>query len=322
MFATSHHLAKLSPAQLGNLDQSDEYRHLIAGFSPGSTVRMTDMMPRDMILVTDMYQTTLRPLDGGLALYGLQRDGSDMVVTAICRSAEHDSDFDDASVVLLRTALPHLVAVTAIAGRMERDRHNRECARDALDIVADGVIVLDVAGHVIQANAAAEALLVRGDRVRRVRTGIVATERADDRRLQRAIETARMFGHGFDEHEKAAAAARPFQVVIGRCRPGWPLIATVTPADRASGRLRNGDVVVHLRDPGKASCLSIAALRAELGLTLREATLVSELAAGATLVQAASHMEISPGTARQYLKTIFLKAGVGGQTDLLRLVSR
>ena len=64
------------------------------------------------------------------------------------------------------------------------------------------------------------------------------------------------------------------------------------------------------------------ALRSGLGLTQREAMLVRELAAGVTLVMAASHMEISVGTARQYLKMIFLKTGVGGQADLLRLVSR
>lgn len=322
MFATSHHLADVPPSRLGNLDQSDEYRQLISSFSPGSTVRITDMMSRDMILRSDMYQTTLRPLDGGLALYGFQRDGADTIVTALCRSAAQDSDFDDDGVALLRTALPHLVAVTAIAGRMERDRRDGERAWDALDIVQDGVIVLDVAGRVIQANAAAEVLLMHGDRIRRTRSGISATVRADDLRLQHAIDTVRTFDRGFDMDIKAVAAGRPFQVVLGRRTAGWPLIATITPADRASNRLRYGEIVVHLRDSGDSSCLSIAALRTELGLTPREAILVGELAAGATLTQAATHMEISSGTARQYLKTIFLKTGVSGQADLLRLVSR
>lgn len=94
------------------------------------------------------------------------------------------------------------------------------------------------------------------------------------------------------------------------------------PADRTSGRLEAGAIVVHLRDPSNPSCLSMAALRSELGLTLREATLVRELAEEATLVQAAGRMAISTGTARQYLKAVFLKAGVGGQANLLRLVAR
>ena len=322
LFATSHHLASVAPAQLGKLDQSDEYRQLLASCSAGSALRMTDMVPRDAILSTAMYQTTLRPLDGGLAVYGLQRDGADMVVTAICRSAAHDPDFDDDGVALLRAALPHLVAVTAIAGKMERERRAGRRIRDALDIVADGVVVLNVAGQVVEANAAAEALLACGDRIRRAHGGIAATGGADDLRLQQAIQAVRTFDRGFDAHDQAVAAGRPFQVVIGRRTPGWPLIATVMPADRTTGRLRDGAVVVHLRDPGAPSCLSVAALRSELGLTAREATLVGELAGGATLVEAAGRMEIATGTARQYLKTIFLKTGVGGQAELLRLVSR
>ena len=216
LFATSHHLAGVAPAHFGNLDQSDEYRQLVSSCSSGSTVRMTDMMPRNMIVGTDMYQTTLRPLDGGLALYGLQRDGPDMVVTAICRSAACDPDFDDDGVALLRTAMPHLVAVTVIATRMERERSAGQRARDALDIIEDGVIVLDAAGRVIQANAAAETFFEHGDRIRCVGGKIAATERADDLRLQHAIHTVRTLDRGFDAYERAAAAGQPFQVVIGR----------------------------------------------------------------------------------------------------------
>lgn len=322
MFATSHHLAAVGLGQLRNLDQSDEYRQLISSCSTGSVMRMTDMVAREVILSTEMYQAMLRPLDGGLAIYGLQRDGSDLVVTAICRSAAYDPDFDDDGVALLRAALPHLVAVTAIAGRMERERRDGQHIRDALDIVEDGVLALNAVGQIVEANAAAEALLACGDRIRRVRTGIAATERSDDLRLQHAIHAVRTFDRGFDAHDRAGAAGRPFQIVIGRRTPGWPLIATVMPAGRTSNGMRGDAVVVHLRDPGDPSCLSAATLRSELGLTAREAVLVRELAAGASLVQAANKMEISTGTARQYLKMIFLKTGVGGQADLLRLVSR
>lgn len=321
LFATSHHLAALPPSQFGNIDQSDEYQQLLSTGSGGSVVRTTDMVPRDMILSSSMYQRMLRPLDGGLAVYGLQRDGADMVVTAICRSAASDPDFDDDSVVLLRTALPHLVAVTAIAARMERQRLDGQRARDALDMVGDGVIVLNTAGRVIHVNAAAEGMLVRGDRVRRVRTGIAATTRADDLRLQQAIDAVRTFDRGFDDHDKAVSVRQPFQVILGRRTPGWPLVATVMPAAGMSG-WHDGAVFVHLRDPGDRSCLSMVALRSELGLTQREAMLVRELAAGATLAQAATSMAISTGTGRQYLKTIFLKTGVSGQADLLRLISR
>lgn len=320
MFATSHHLASIAQDQFSNLNRSDEYRQLVASLSTGSVIRMTDMVARDDILRSEMYQKTLRPLDGGLAIYGLQLDESDIVVTAICRSAARESDFDDESVALLRVALPHLVAVIGIATRMGHERRSGRSARDALDIVDDGIIVLGGKGQVLHVNSTANALLDCGDRIRRSGTGVTATERADDLRLQRAILVVRGFDHGFDGHDKAVAAGQPFQVLIGRRTPGWPLIATVMPASQTLGRLQESEIVVHLRDPGNGSCLSLASLKSELGLTPREATLVHELADGASLTRVASKMEISIGTARQYLKTVFLKTGVGSQADLLRLV--
>lgn len=70
---------------------------------------------------------------------------------------------------LLRVALPHFVAATAIAGKIDRERGDGQCLRDALDIIEDGLIVLNAASQVIHTNAAAEALLACGDRVRHVR---------------------------------------------------------------------------------------------------------------------------------------------------------
>lgn len=322
MFATSHHLASVSASQFDGLDRSDEYRQLVASVPAGSAFRITDIMPRHEIVRTAMYQATLRPLDGGLAVYGLQRDASDMVVTAVCRSAAADPDFEDDAVALLAAALPHLVTITAIAGRLAQDRLAGQRIRDALDMVADGVIVLDPDGRIRHVNAAADASLTRGDRIRRSRTGIVAANRADDLRLQRAIGAVRSFQGGFDDCERAAAATAPFQVMLGRGFPGWPLVANVMPGDRLSGASFGGGIVVQLRDPGTVACLSPSSLVSELGLTHREAQLVQELARGATLTRSAANMDISTGTARQYLKTIFLKACVDGQTELLRLVSR
>jgi len=319
MLATSHHLASVSPARLGNLNQSDEYRQLLSTVAVGSAVRLTNMVPRDAILHTEMYQTTLRSLDGGLAVYGLQSDGPDMVVTAICRSAALDPDFDDDGVALLRAVLPHLVAVTGIAARMENERRDKSMARDALDTVKHGIVVLGEDKLVLHVNAAAEALLVRGDRVRRSRAKLIAADHTEDFRLQSAIDAVLTFDRCFDMHHKAAAARTPFQVVLGRRTPGWPLIATAVPAGRTG---LQGVVVVHLRDPATSACLSRASLKTEFGLTPREATLVCELADGATLIQSASQMEISAGTARQYLKTIFLKTNVTSQSQMLRLVCR
>lgn len=206
---------------------------------------------------------------------------------------------------------------------MQHERKISRCLTDALDVVHDGVIVLRGNGSLVHANAAAEALLARGDRLRRFADGVVASNPCDNRKLQHAIHATRMHGGVVQKKSGDACAASPPTIVIGRHRRGWPLVVTVLPARHAILADRDSQaVMLYVVDPNHALLMTAHTLREEFGLTPREASLTSRLAQAASLTEAARELGISVGTARQYLKAIFEKIGVHSQAELLRVVRR
>lgn len=320
---TSHHLSADHLVSLECISLSTEYAQVMASVPPGAFSRMTSLQSRQQLGRSQTYQQALRPLDGGLAACGLRFDGADLMVAAVCRSLRSDPDFDDEALALLELCLPHLMAVMALGGRMEQERSLGRSALDALDIVQDGVIILGAHGATSHVNPVAEAMLARGDRLRRSRHGVVADDPADDRKLQQAIQAARRMPRGRGGDRGPNGVALMPRVVLGKRRPGWPLVATVLPAHHAMlGGCDTCDVMLHLVDPGSALCLPLRTLRGEFGLTAQEAALTWQLAQGATLPESARALGISPGTARQYLKVVFQKVGVNSQADLLRVVRR
>lgn len=312
---TSHHLNSLDLSGLHSISRAPEYVQLFQRSPSGSYLRMTALASRKQLARSDTYQQTLRSLDGGLAVCGFQQHGADLVVSAVCRSLVSDADFDDAAIAMLDQCLPHLIAITTMAARMERERKLSRCLTDALDVVHDGVIILSANGSVAHANAAAEALLARGDRLRRTADGVVASNLCDDRKLQRAIYATRV-GVG-------VGTVSPPTIVIGSHRRGWPLVVTVLPARHAILADRDLQaVMLYVVDPSQAFAMTAQTLSEEFGLTPREASLTSQLAHAASLTEAACELGISAGTARQYLKAIFEKIGVHSQVELLRVVRR
>lgn len=319
--ATSHHLTAGDLAGFNDVSASTEYRQVLATTREGSFSRITGLISRRQLARSDMYQHALRPLDGGLSAFGVRVDGDEVVISNFCRSLSSDRDFDDDALTMLGLCLPHLVAVGTLAGRMESERRMSQSAFDALDIVQDGVIMIGGHGTVTHANAAAEATLARGDRLRRWRNGILATDSSDDKKLQQTIQAARMTRLGSPAHGWTTNPSLLPKVVLGKHRPGWPLVVTVLPAHQAIlGGCDPRDIMLHVVDSANAFCLPPSVLRDEFGLTVREADLTWQLAQGLTLPESARVLEISVGTARQYLKIIFNKVGVNSQTELLRVV--
>lgn len=315
---TSHHLASLARAELESIRQLPEYEQMVSTVGAGSVVRMTDIVTRPEILQSALYQKLLRPLDGGLAVMGLHFDGAELVMTAICRSAARDRDFDEATMAVIRACQPHLLAVAGISRKLQQEVSDLRGALDALDSVTDGILLLRANGALMKVNAAAHFMLERRDRVGRSKDGVVAIDRSEDSRLQQAISRVSKS----DYHEDASATGSPTQIAIRGGRAGWPLIATVMSAKPIADELSERSVLIHLADSSKAVCLPRETLRRELGLTSREASLTQHLAGGATLSEVASDLDISTGTARQYLKSIFDKLDVHSQADLLRIVRR
>lgn len=320
---TSHPLADEACHIFAEVHLEQDYQRMASAVRSGTVVRMTSFLPREDILRHDVYERLLRPIDGGIAALANYPDGEGSVETAICISASRGIDFSDADLALLNLCLPHLVAITGIARRMRDLDGSRSMARDVFDLTGDGVVALDRNGRIVEANANADTLLVRGDRIRYGTGGIAAVDPDDDRRLRAAIRSVEASCVARGRVADPAATTQPTQVVLNRSRIGWPLVVTVLPARAALLSDRSAaTVVLHLDDVGTARTLSPETLRREFGLTPREAALALRLADGDALQDAARGLGLSIGTARQYLKIVFDKVGVHGQGALLRTIRR
>lgn len=177
----------------------------------------------------------------------------------------------------------------------------------ALDRLALGVIVVDAEARVLFMNQSGRDIVAdrdglfvgpKGD----CRAGLPA----ETRRLHEAIRAVAATGEG----DAVAVSRRSPE------RSHSILVAPLAGANADGVR----KVVLYVNDPERHPLPPPAHLAQVLALNPAEARLIHSLAAGSTLEEAAALSGITTGSARTYLKRIFLKTGTSRQVDLVRLV--
>lgn len=182
---------------------------------------------------------------------------------------------------------------------------------------ADAVILIDGSGRVALASEAADRIVARADGLvithRRLRASARASGVALDRLLSatlRAGDTGRAGG----------------SVSLPRPSGKRPLVLTVTPLLGREGPFAafRPAAIVRIIDPDMGPPpAATARWRAAFGLTPAETRLVVELITGeGTLRQAADRLGIAYSTARVHLASIFAKAGVSSQAQLVQLLTK
>jgi DNA-binding CsgD family transcriptional regulator/PAS domain-containing protein len=222
----------------------------------------------------------------------------------------------DREVALMRLLAPHLRRAVAIGDLLDMRTLEADALRGAVDGLSVGIGVVAADGAILHANAAARAMMA-GEGPLRSDRGRLAARRADaTAELLAAIGTA-----GRDD---AALGGRGIGVVLGSAaRAEAPAVAHVLPL--TGGALRPGLVpraaAAVFVTPAAAQSPLAAAARA-LGLTPAETRLLERLAGGATLAEAATALGIAETTAKAHLRSLFEKAGVHRQAELIALVAR
>lgn len=183
----------------------------------------------------------------------------------------------------------------------------------ALDLSAVGIIMLDRAGEAIFVNRAAAALLAAGDGLRRTERSVGATDLASAVRLQVAVD--HMLGLDGTEPVREAPI-----VALKRQDGKRPLIVAVLPLQPGLAEPDDPAVLLQVLDPAADIRHLLDPICRLHALSPVETRLVSELATGATLCEAAKALRIREPTARSYLKQIFVKTDTRRQADLVRLM--
>ena len=182
----------------------------------------------------------------------------------------------------------------------------------AFDHLGYGALLVDRDGQVLGLNSQAKDHL--GLSIQVVHGQLTAGDRAATERLQQLI--ASVAAH--DE----AGPANPPAVVLSRPR-GRPVVAYISPVPKnLRGAPGAGEGIVLLVDPQTERETPDALLQQAFGLTPAETRLALGLVNGHGLQSLAQLHNLSVGTLRVRLKSIFAKTNTKRQSELLMLIAK
>ncbi|MBV6416415.1 MAG: hypothetical protein CMLOHMNK_00976 [Steroidobacteraceae bacterium] len=237
----------------------------------------------------------------------------------LCRGVE-SRNFEADTYRLVETLVPHLRQAIEIFDRLHGLRVEEIEFHDALDQLAVASFLLDSQLRVVQPNSCAASLLAAGEGMM-VRNGrLVLSDGNAQQQLKAILERARV-ASGPPE---GGPTCLPEVIVIARKTGAPPLALAVRPL-RSPAELRADHVpvvAVYASAGGPQGMVPPATVRQLLGVTPAEAELATRLAGGATIDEAARDLRISRATARTQLYSIFRKAGVRRQSELIALIAQ
>lgn len=233
-----------------------------------------------------------------------------VIATASIERTHTKQLFEEDEKQRLAPYVPHIKRALQLRLRHQAARRDGVHAL-ALDALAFGAVVADQAGHVVAANAAAEALeragsgLKLGSRQR----PIEALRSVESRRLLRLI------------HEAATGGAGGvMRLSDGNGAPS--LLVLVTPLPRgayaASGK---GHALVTLRAASDSPAFNEAMLSALFGLSPAQAAIAYAIYRGRSPEEIAAERGVKISTLRTHLGEIFQRTGAESQRDLMRLLA-
>ena len=221
--------------------------------------------------------------------------------------------FTDAEQLRFRGVARHLERGVDVARQLALKESRAGNALGLLESLNFGIVFLDDALQVMQANRFAETLFHAdgGLSVRKRELG--ATHRADNRSLSAMLHASLAVHLGLSTN-------LPPPLAVRKAGEGRPLQVTAVPLLRRTGNpflLRQAALIVMISDPALEAGVPTRWLHERYGLTDTESRLVQELIGGAKLREAAEQHTLSYETARWYMKIIYKKTGTSGQAQLI-----
>jgi DNA-binding CsgD family transcriptional regulator/PAS domain-containing protein len=274
------------------------------------------LCPEDLLVRSEFYNDWLEPQGmyqgAGATIF---KNGPLSSIISIFRPRKAER-FDGAEVGLLRILLPHLQRAFQLHNRIQGLERNGAAAADALDLLEQGVVLLDAKGCVLLVNRAADAILAAKKALRLTPHGLVAAVASENRQLSRLIQGAIATG-------KRVGLDAGGAMVVSRDGQRAPLHVLIAPLGTKTIHL-GGDVpvaAIFISDPEHKPASNGALLVQLFGLTRAEARLAEILAAGESLLDAAQKLGVAQSTVRSQLKSIFGKTNTNRQSQLVSVLA-
>jgi DNA-binding CsgD family transcriptional regulator len=197
-------------------------------------------------------------------------------------------------------------------------------ARDlagALERIGTGMVILARDGRIVEANAAARAMLARGDALASVSGRLQALDRTAQRALERAVAA-------LPQRDEATGIPNAGDVIAlprvgGAAISARPLFARVVPIGigSAAGHPLSASALVLLSDPEDRPRAPAHVLAGLFGLTPGEARVAQAAGTGLSPVDIAEQLAMTRESVRTYMKRVMAKTEVHSQAALVRLLS-
>ena len=279
-----------------------------------------DFLPRDAVVRTEFYNDFLRPqgiqssMMIGLAVRGLE--------TCVMNINHVSGAFEASKIALAHRLHPHLRRAFALSCVLGDASETNGIAGEGASInalaVLDGIqhaiLLVDAAGRVCHANAAAAVLTGATSGVRIDNGYLCAADCTSARRLSAAIGLATVR----DAELRGGASVK-----IARL-DGFALHALVTP-------LRSGDqgvfatvplAMVAISDPDAMRTTAADRIRAIHGLTPAETRVAMALLDGCSPREASVRLGVSFQTVRNQLQALYDKTATSRQSALVLLLAK
>jgi DNA-binding CsgD family transcriptional regulator len=264
---------------------------------------------------TEFYNDWVRPqgFHATLACYVLKEGATSGVVSVARRAGKGEFERGEVE-AFTHTIAPHLRRAAQMQVRLMRAELHRAGSAEAMDRLADAIILLGADGRVLHANRAAQELLRAGNGLQLGRDGLLAAHNGDAAALRRLVADA--------VDNNGAMSGADGVLAIRRPAPLPPLTMVVAPirAELAWPGLAQPRCAVFVTDPTRLPQPDLAALRKLYGLSRAEAAVALAVCRGQGLAAASAALGIHLSTTRTHLQRVFEKTDTRRQAELARLL--
>jgi DNA-binding CsgD family transcriptional regulator len=265
-------------------------------------------VPEESFAKSAIYNEFLKPdWDNTFHCAGLKVVAPGFVGYYSCHRGRSAGAFEEEDIAPLRPRVEDLSRLMRLRGELTAARRREAEAKSAMDGLALAIFSVRRDGYCRDLNAAASAVVLRGDglTLRRDRLTTVAADAAEP--LRAAIERA-----------TARQDPQTTSVTVPRPPPFRPYLVTVSPHRIGTGVSL---AMIVVRDPETATRSATDRLRPMFGLSPAEASLAASLADGMTPDEMADARRVSLNTIRSQLRAVSEKMGCNRLAQVAAIVA-
>jgi len=283
-----------------------------ASTQAGFVCQSESICPLSELKTTDIYNDLFVPSGIEHAMFAFPENSKSRLFGVSLYRDRSRPEFTESDLEILQLLAPHLQRAFKLHFRFSELKACSSSFESALDMVSTGIALIGFRGEIIFMNRSAVALVAERDGLLATGTGFRAELQTESELLTKAIKQAT------STFNRTPCVGDTF-LISRRTRP--PLQVLVSPIRNSAIQIsRNIAVTVFINDPMRSQRPPDTLLRSLYGLTPAECRVALLLSDGHAPRRIADIVGVAENTVRSQIKSIYHKAGVKRQGELIRLL--